>query len=95
VLDSFSDQSMIGENSHAGSVLEGSPVSNAAWHRQPPKSSSFLGQDRHGSGIHSVPRKRLKLSESLQIQASDLSRTVSNARPGISPAALVRFPGSG
>src|SRR6202035_4265202 len=73
-----------GDRSHAGSVLEGSPVNNAAWQRQPPKSISLLGQDRHGSGIHSVPRNRLKLSEHSQIESNDLSRILSKVNRGIS-----------
>ena len=40
-----------------------SPVKRNAWHRQPPKSISRRSHDRHGSGIHDVPRKRLNASE--------------------------------
>ena len=59
-----------GDSPHTGSVAAASPVSWYAWHRQPPKSTSFCGQLRHGSGIHSVPRKRLNDGESYQISAS-------------------------
>ena len=66
-----------------------SPVSRSAWQRQPPKSSSWRssGQVRHGSGIQSVPRKRVNASDSNQIPASGWSRTLANSRPGIVDAA--------
>src|SRR5438477_7941156 len=58
------------DNLQTGSVRPGSPVISAAWQRQPPKSISCRGQFRHNSGIHSVPRNLLKLSESVQIQSN-------------------------
>src|SRR5439155_23282647 len=75
-----------GESSHAGSVTVASPVSKAAWQRQPPKSISRKSQLRQGSGIHAVPRKRLKASDSLQIHLSGRDRTLSNRNSLISPA---------
>ena len=41
----------------------------SAWQRQPPQSISRRSQPRHGSGIQSVPRKRLKASERYQMSA--------------------------
>ena len=70
--------SWYGDSPHAGSVLAASPVSKAAWQRQPPKSFSRSGQLRHGSRIQPVPRKRLNASDSSQIQRRDLFRTFSN-----------------
>src|SRR5580658_8285756 len=78
--------SRYGDSEHAGSVTDGSPVINAAWHRHPPKSISRNSQLRHGSGIHSVPRKRLKASDSFQIHSSECARTLSKRSPLISPA---------
>ena len=75
-----------GESEQAGSVFAGSPVSRAAWHRQPPKSISRRSQLRQGSGIHAVPRNRLNASDVLQIAARGRSRTFSNRMPGIAPA---------
>src|SRR4030095_10319246 len=77
-----------GENSQTGSVFVAFPVSNAAWQRQPPKSISFCGQLRHGSVIHSVPRNRLKLSESRQIQSSACDRTFSKRKSGMADEAV-------
>ena len=67
------DVSWWGENRQTGSVAAASPVSRSAWQRQPPKSSSWRpsGQDRHGSCIQSVPRKRLNASDSCQIHSSE------------------------
>src|SRR4029077_9802627 len=77
-----------GENSQAGSVFAAFPVSNAAWQRQPPKSISRGGQLRQGSGIHSVPRNRLKLSDSRQIQSSARVRTFSKRKSGMADEAV-------
>src|SRR2546427_441723 len=78
--------SRYGESEQAGSVTEALPVNKAAWQRQPPKSISRNSQLRHGSGIHSVPRKRLNDSESVQIHRSGFCRTFSNLKDSISPA---------
>src|SRR5438105_13175771 len=78
----------LGVSVQTGSVLAASPVSKAAWQRQPPKSISRWGQLRQGSGIHSVPRKRLKLSDSRQIQASDRLRMLSKRKLGMADEAV-------
>src|SRR5436309_15450176 len=78
--------SRYGESEQAGSVTEALPVNNAAWQRHPPKSISRNSQLRQGSGIHSVPRKRLNASDSDQIHPSECSRTLSNRIVLISPA---------
>ena len=83
-----STRARLGENSHTGSVSAALPVSNAAWQRQPPKSISLCGQLRHGSGIHSVPRNRLKLSDSCQIQSRSRARTFSKRKSGIADDAV-------
>ena len=77
-----------GENSQTGSVSAAFPVSNAAWQRQPPKSISLCGQLLHGSGIHSIPRNRLKLSDSCQIQPRSRVRTFSKRKSGIADDAV-------
>ena len=77
-----STTSRCGESVQTGSVAWSSPVSSAAWQRQPPKSISRCGHSRHGSGIHSVPRKRLKPADSFQIEASDCSPHVFELEAG-------------
>src|SRR5437667_8368653 len=77
-----------GDNVQTGSVFAAFPVINAAWQRQPPKSISFCGQLRHGSGIHSVPRNLLKLSDSRQIQSSARARTFSKCKSGMADEAV-------
>src|SRR6266699_334938 len=67
----------LGDSSHTGSVAAASPVSWKAWQRQPPKSIAWRGQLRHGSGIQLLPRKRLNMGESFQIQLSERCRTFS------------------
>src|SRR5271170_7576874 len=69
-----------GEREHAGSVAWASPVSRAAWQRQPPKSISRIGHSLHGTGIQAVPRKRLNDSDWPQIQSSGRIRTFSKRR---------------
>src|SRR6218665_861884 len=71
-----------GDLSHTGSVRPASPVSSQAWQRQPPRSRSFSSQERHGSGIHAVPRKRWKASLWYQMSCSDCVRTFGRGRPG-------------
>src|SRR5579862_2505665 len=75
-----------GESRQAGSVRAGSPERIAAWQRQPPKSTPRSGQERHGSGIQSVPLNRLKASDPSQMSRSDRRRTLSNRSEGISRA---------
>jgi hypothetical protein len=72
-----SKEERFGESSQAGSVTLASPVNSAAWQRQPPKSISRNSQLLQGSGIHSVPRNRMKASDSSQIQRRDFQRTFS------------------
>ena len=67
--------------------MSGSPVRANAWQRQPPQSISRRSQLRHGSGIQSVPRNRLKALECSQIQASGRSVTLSNSRKSSDSAA--------
>src|SRR5437660_8000420 len=78
----------LGDNVQTGSVFAAFPVINAAWQRQPPKSISRCGQLRHGSGIHSVPRKRVKLSDSRQIQSRSRARTFSKRKSGMAEDAV-------
>src|SRR5690606_21985096 len=63
------------ESSQAGSAFAASPVQANAWHRQPAKSISLRGQERHGSFIHAVPRKAVKAGDSSQISRSEASFT--------------------
>src|SRR5579883_838050 len=71
-----------GEKAQAGSTRAASPVSAKAWQRQPPQSISRRSQERHGSGIQAVPRKRLKASEPYQMSARLASLTEGKSKPG-------------
>ena len=51
----------------AGSVRSASPAKARAWQRQPPQSTSRNSQERQGSRIQPVPRKRWKASELSQM----------------------------
>ena len=66
-----------GERVQTGSVFSASPVRANAWQRQPPKSTVFRGQLRHGSFIQPSPRKALNAGDSCQIHSSEWSRTLS------------------
>src|SRR6266404_1881393 len=94
LLDEFrsrnkaSTYARFGDSVQTGSVFAALPVSSAAWQRQPPKSISFCGQLLHGSGIRSVPRKRLKLSDSRQIQSSARARIFSKCKSGMADEAV-------
>ena len=88
ILDAATAASILsrkGENLQAGSVTVGSPVSRAAWQRHPPKSSSLYSHDWQGSGIHRVPRKRLKDSDFRQIHSRLFPRIFSKRKDLISP----------
>src|SRR5262249_4129443 len=77
----------LGESEQTGSVAAGSPASNRAWQRQPPKSCARRSQDLHGSAIQASPRNSWKASLVSQIARSDFSLMFSNRRPGITAAA--------
>ena len=59
-----------------GSVFSAAPVRANAWQRHPPKSTAFLGQERHGSRIQASPRKALNPGDSCQIHSSEWSRAL-------------------
>src|SRR5690349_22800376 len=71
-----------GARAQAGSVRAASPVSAKAWQRHPPQSISRRSQERHGSGIQAVPRKRLNASERYQMSARLSLITEGKMKPG-------------
>src|SRR5882724_4968647 len=77
----------VGAREQTGSVAVGSPVSDMAWQRQPPKSRWRRSQDLQGSCIQSSSRNFWNAGEFSQISVSDFSFTFSNWIPGITPAA--------
>src|SRR5215471_20803017 len=77
-----------GDNTQTGSVRPASPVSAKAWQRQPPQSISRRSQERHGSGIQSVPRNRANAREPYQISARlAASLTLGKSKSGKGSAA--------
>src|SRR5581483_7842312 len=75
------------DKAHAGSVRVASPVMAKAWHRQPPQSISLRSQERHGSGIHSVPRKAWNALELCHISSRLRWRTLSKDKVVMDSAA--------
>src|SRR5260370_19152684 len=71
-----------GDKWHTGSAPLGLPVSAKAWQRQPPQSISRRSQERQGSIIQSVPRKRMKASELRQIASRLVVPTEGKESPG-------------
>ena len=63
-----------------------SPVSSAAWQRQPPKSTSRRSTTTAGLGHPAVPRKRLNASESRPDPAEGSVPDVLEPQPAIAPA---------